>query len=60
LGKSGREARYVPVVLELIEIADNPENDAASVNRDWLKIDARKWILAKAFPRSTATISPPR
>ena len=36
---------------DLIEIADNPETDAASVNRDRLKVDTRKWLLAKALPK---------
>ena len=49
---------------ELIEIADNPETEAASVNRDWLKVDTRKWLLSKALPklygdRLTAEMSGP-
>src|ERR1700710_2323306 len=30
---------------------DNPEPDPAAVNRDRLRIDARKWMLAKALPK---------
>ena len=36
---------------ELIEIADNPETEAAAVNRDRLKVDTRKWLLSKALPK---------
>ena len=46
---------YHTMADELIEIADNPEIEAAAVNRDRLKVDTRKWLLSKALPSSTAT-----
>jgi hypothetical protein len=46
-----RELGYQTMFEQILEIADNPEADAATVNRDRLKIDARKWMLAKALPK---------
>ncbi len=34
---------------ELLEIADNPSNE--DVNRDRLRVDARKWLMAKMKPK---------
>ena len=42
---------YHTMADELVEIADNPEIEAASVNRDRLKVDTRKWLLSKALPK---------
>jgi hypothetical protein len=42
---------YHTMADDLIEIADNPEADAAAVNRDRLKVDTRKWLLSKALPK---------
>jgi hypothetical protein len=42
---------YHTMADDIIEIADNPKTDAASVNRDRLKVDTRKWLLAKALPK---------
>lgn len=42
---------YHTMADEIIEIADNPERDPASVNRDRLKVDTRKWLLSKALPK---------
>ena len=36
---------------DIIEFAANPETDAASVQRDRLKVDTRKWLLSKALPK---------
>jgi hypothetical protein len=36
---------------ELLEIADNPDADKDAVQRDRLKVDTRKWLLAKALPK---------
>jgi hypothetical protein len=42
---------YHSLADELIEIADNPDIEAAAVNRDRLKVDTRKWLLGKALPK---------
>src|SRR6476659_7592371 len=42
---------YHTMAEDLIEIADNPETEGASVNRDRLKVDTRKWLLSKALPK---------
>jgi hypothetical protein len=42
---------YHTIADDIVDIADNPENDAASVNRDRLKVDTRKWLLSKALPK---------
>ena len=42
---------YHTMADDIIEIADNPETDAASVQRDRLKVDTRKWLLSKALPK---------
>ena len=34
---------------ELLEIADNPSNE--DVNRDRLRVDARKWLMSKMKPK---------
>jgi hypothetical protein len=36
---------------ELLNIADSKETDGSSVQRDRLRVDARKWVLAKMNPR---------
>lgn len=41
---------YHTMADDIIEIADNPERDAAAVNRDRFKVDTRKWLLSKALP----------
>jgi len=46
-----RMVGYHTMADDIIEIADNPETDAAAVNRDRLKVDARKWLLSKALPK---------
>jgi hypothetical protein len=42
---------YHAMADDLIEIADNPEADKDAVQRDRLKVDTRKWLLAKALPK---------
>ena len=42
---------YHSMANDLMEIADNPETEAAAVNRDRLKVDTLKWLLNKALPK---------
>jgi len=42
---------YHAMADDMLEIPDNPETDAAAVNRDRLKVDTRKCLLAKALPK---------
>ena len=43
---------YHTMADDIIDIADfHRETDAASVNRDRLKVDTRKWLLSKALPK---------
>jgi hypothetical protein len=42
---------YHTMADDMLDIADNPETDAAAVNRDRLKVDTRKWLLSKALPK---------
>jgi hypothetical protein len=44
-----REIGYNKMADEITDIADN--SDERTVNRDRLRIDARKWILSKALPK---------
>ena len=46
-----RMVGYLAMADGLLDISDNPEVDAASVNRDRLKVDTRKWLLSKALPK---------
>jgi hypothetical protein len=46
-----RMVGYQTMADDIIEISDNPETDPAAVNRDRLKVDTRKWLLAKALPK---------
>ena len=46
-----REAGYLAMADELLEIADNPDADKDAVQRDRLKVDTRKWLLSKALPK---------
>jgi hypothetical protein len=46
-----RELGYQTMADDILEISDNPETDPAAINRDRLKVDARKWLLAKALPK---------
>ena len=46
-----RDIGYQGLFDQILEIADNPASDPATVNRDRLRIDARKWMLAKALPK---------
>jgi hypothetical protein len=46
-----RATGYRAMADELLEISDNPETDAASVQRDRFKVDTRKWLLSTALPK---------
>jgi hypothetical protein len=48
-----REVGYMLMADELLEISDSKtgEDDAATVQRDRLRVDTRKWLLSKMLPK---------
>lgn len=46
-----REAGYRLMAEEIVAIADSASIDTGAVARDRLRVDARKWVLAKMLPK---------
>lgn len=46
-----REIGYARLADELLDIADNGANEPDATARDRLRVDTRKWLLAKALPK---------
>lgn len=46
-----REIGYLKLADELLDIADEPVETAQDAARNRLRVDTRKWILARALPK---------